>query len=286
MPGRALAASVTPLTERGDDLDVAAFAPLVRFLADGGVDGLLAMGTTGEGVLLSPAERERAAELFLRARPDGFQVYVHCGAQSTAETVRLARHAAGCAADGVAVIAPPYFALDERSMLEHFAAAAAACSPVPFYVYEFAARSGYAVPPVVIERLRQVAPNLKGMKVSDAPLDAVRPYLLEGLEVLVGFEPLVLEAMALGAAGAVSGLASAFPELVSSLVHERTPGAAHEVAGLRADLAGVPFHAAIKAVLRARGLPVSEGVRAPLRALQPDERVRVEGALARTARRA
>ena len=66
------------------------------------------------------------------------------------------------------MIAPPYFALDEASQLEHFAAAAAACAPLPFYVYEFAITSGYAVPPAVVERLRERAPNLAGMKVSDA----------------------------------------------------------------------------------------------------------------------
>ena len=53
------------------------------------------------------------------------------------------------------MIAPPYFALDEASQLEHFAAAASACAPLPFYVYEFAVTSGYAVPPAVVGRLRE-----------------------------------------------------------------------------------------------------------------------------------
>jgi dihydrodipicolinate synthase/N-acetylneuraminate lyase len=72
-------------------------------------------------------------------------VIVHCGAQTTAETTALAAHAGEAGAAGVAVIAPPYFRFDEDELLEHFAAAAAACSPLPFYVYEFADRSGYAV---------------------------------------------------------------------------------------------------------------------------------------------
>ena len=84
------------------------------------------------------------------------------------------------------MIAPPYFPLDESSQLAHFAAAAAACAPVPFYVYEFALTSGYAIPPAIVGRLRERAPNLAGMKVSDHPWDSFQPYLVEGLDVFVG----------------------------------------------------------------------------------------------------
>src|SRR5437762_8644400 len=169
---RALAATLTPLRDDGAALDEDAFGSYLDFLAAGGLDGILALGTTGEGILLSAAERRRAAELFL----DGpLPVIVHCGAQTTAETAALAEHAAASGAAGVAVIGPPYFALDEDALLAHFAAAARACAPVPFYVYEFKARSGYAVPVGVIERLRSEVSNLAGLKVSDRPLEAVEP---------------------------------------------------------------------------------------------------------------
>src|SRR5580765_5589617 len=171
----ALAAAVTPLREEGAALDEQAFRPYLDFLAAAGLDGVLALGTTGEGILLSPAERRRAAELFVNARPDDFTVAVHCGAQTTRETTELAAHAADLGADAVAVIGPPYYALDERALLEHFAAAAAACEPVPFYVYEFAARSGYAVPLTVLAQLRDSAPNFVGLKVSDRPWERFEP---------------------------------------------------------------------------------------------------------------
>ena len=148
----ALAAALTPLRDGGSALDEDAFEPYCAFLADGGLDGLLALGTTGEGILLSVAERRRAAELFV-AGP--LPVIVHCGAQTTADTVALAEHAAELGAAGVAVIGPPYFGLDDEALLAHFAAAAEACAPLPFYVYEFRARAGYSVPLAVIERLRE-----------------------------------------------------------------------------------------------------------------------------------
>src|SRR6266498_2720041 len=151
----AIAASVTPLADDGTSLDEDAIGSLVEFLAAGGIDGVLACGTTGEGILLSLEERKRAIELFIAARPPGFAVAAHCGAQTTADTVALARHAGAAGVDAIAVIAPPYFVLDEPSLVEHFRAAADACAPLPFYVYEFAARSGYAIPVTAIERLRR-----------------------------------------------------------------------------------------------------------------------------------
>jgi dihydrodipicolinate synthase/N-acetylneuraminate lyase len=265
----ALAAAVTPLAGGGDMLDEDAFDPLVAFLESSGLDGLLALGTTGEGVLLGAAERRRAAELFLAARPDGFAVAVHCGAQTTRETVELAAHAADLGADAVAVIGPPYFALDERALLEHFTAAAQACEPFPFYVYEFAARSGYAVPVAVLHRLRDQAANFVGLKVSDRPWDRFEPYLIEGLDVFVGPEALIRRGLASGAVGVVSGLATAFPSAVAAAVRG-IPGP--DLEALRDGLEQFPFHAAAKRVLGRRGVPLREDVRAPLRALTEDER--------------
>jgi dihydrodipicolinate synthase/N-acetylneuraminate lyase len=265
----ALAAAVTPLADGGNVLDEDAFDPLVAYLESSGLDGLLALGTTGEGILLSPQERRRAAELFVAARPDDFSVAVHCGGQTTRDTVELAAHAADLGADAVAVIGPPYFALDERALLAHFAAAAQACEPLPFYVYEFAARSGYSVPLAVVERLRDEVSNFVGLKVSDRPWERFEPYLVEGLDVFVGPESLIRQALAGGAAGVVSGLATAFPAEVAAAV-QAVPGPDLEV--LRDGLEQFPFHAAAKHVLARRGVPVTRDVRAPLRTLTEDER--------------
>ena len=121
----ALAAALTPLKDAGEALDETAIAPYVDFLHAGGVDGLLALGTTGEGFLLPNEQRLRAAELFVEAANARLQVAVHCGAQSTWDTVELAAHAADVGADAVAVMAPPYFTLDEAELLSHLAAARA-----------------------------------------------------------------------------------------------------------------------------------------------------------------
>ena len=264
----ALAAAVTPLRDAGEALDEDAFAPYLGHLVEGGLDGILALGTTGEGILLSEDERKRAAQLFVSAAGDDFHVAVHCGAQTTAETVALATHAAQIGADAVAVIGPPYYALDERALLLHFAAAANACAPVPFYLYEFRARAGYSISPAVIAELRELAPNLAGLKVSNQPFEDVEPYIVEGLDVFVGAESLVVRGLERGAAGAVSGLAAVFPEAVAQLVRER----AGDVSELRAALERYPFQAAAKFALGRRGVPIREDVRPPLRTLMDDEK--------------
>jgi dihydrodipicolinate synthase/N-acetylneuraminate lyase len=262
-----LAASVTPLRDGGAALDEAAIGPMVDFLAAGGVDGLFALGTTGEGVLLSLDERMRAAAAF-REACDGTLI-VHCGAQSTADTVALAGHAASIGVDGVAVIPPPYYSFGPDAVLAHLAAAAGACDPVPFYPYAFTARSGYRLEPSVIEHLRDRASNLAGIKVSESAFDRVAPYLELGLPVYIGSEPLIPQGLAAGAAGSVSGLAAAFPEIVAAVVRAPDEAGAARLRELRNAIERHPFQAALKVALGARGVPVSPDVRAPLDRLDP-----------------
>jgi dihydrodipicolinate synthase/N-acetylneuraminate lyase len=268
----ALAASVTPLRSAGGELDEAAFAPLVDFFVAAGLDGILALGTAGEGILLAEDERRLAADLFLQAADNRLRVAVQCGAQTTAETVALAAHAAEVGADAVVVIGPPYFPLDERAQYSHFLAAAAACAPVPFYVYEFAATTGYAVTPTVLERLRGAAPNLAGLKVSDTPWASFERYLLPGLDVFAGPEVLIHRARERGAVGAVSALASALPEEVAAVVRQPTEQGAARLGELRAFVERFPRQAALKRLLARQGVPVGEDVRAPLRGLTAEER--------------
>jgi dihydrodipicolinate synthase/N-acetylneuraminate lyase len=276
----ALAAAVTPLRDGGASLDEDAFGAIAGFLAANGMDGILALGTTGEGILLEPEERKRAAELYLEACEGRLEVAVHCGAQTTAQTVALAAHAAESGAAAVAVIPPPYFPLGDEALFVHFAAAAKACAPVPFFLYEFEARSGYAIPAAVIDRLHAEAPNLAGLKVSDTPFERVEPYLIEGLDIFIGSEPLLPRGLSSGAAGTVSGLAAAFPDYVARLYREPgAAGAVEVVTALRNALQEFQFNAAVKAALAWRGVHVQGDVRAPLLPLTAEERIALEARL-------
>jgi dihydrodipicolinate synthase/N-acetylneuraminate lyase len=272
-----LAAAVTPLCDGGARLDEEALAAVLDFYGRSGLDGLLVLGTTGEGILLGDGERRRVAELAV-AGASALSVVVHCGAQTTPQTCALAAHAAEVGAEAVAVIAPPYFAFDEAELVEHFAAAAAACAPLPFYLYEYADRSGYTVPVTVVEELRERAGNLVGIKVLDAPFERVEPYLATGLDVFTGAESVIRPGLEHGAVGAVSGVAAVFPEAVSELARDPTAERAALVEALRLTLSDHPFQASVKTALGFRGVPVRPDVRAPLRPLTSEatEGLRIE----------
>ncbi len=234
----AVAAAVTPL--RDGLLDPDAIVPYVDFLAGHGVDGLLALGTTGEGVMFPPAHRREIAQAFVDAAAGRIQVAVHAGAQTTHDTVALAEHAASRrrrrgSGDRAAVLRAR-----RGGAARAFRRGGGACAPRPFYLYEFEARSGYAIPIAVVERLREQAPNLAGLKVSDSPWDKVSPYLLDGLDVFVGAEALLVEGLAAGAAGAVSGLAASFPDAVVPLVREPSPELGEIARALRVSLSRLP----------------------------------------------
>jgi dihydrodipicolinate synthase/N-acetylneuraminate lyase len=272
-------AAITPLTDDGAALDLDAIAPYVRFLGSHGADGVFACGTTGEGVLLGIDERRRAAEAFRSALSGA--LIVHAGAQTTADTVALAAHAREIGADAVAVIAPPYFPLDDDALTAHFVAAARAAAPLPFYCYAFTARSGYPLPVGVVARIGASVGNLAGLKVSEAPFEAVEPYLDLGLPVLIGNEPLISAGVARGAIGAVSGMAAAFPDVVRAGLDAADGAAAARLGILRSAMEeSGQFIAAAKHVLGMRGVPVSAGMRAPLRRLTDAEAHALEAGVA------
>jgi dihydrodipicolinate synthase/N-acetylneuraminate lyase len=273
-----IVAAVTPLTEGGHSPDEDAIPPYVAFLEGHGADGVFACGTTGEGILLNLDERRRVARAF-RGALNGTLI-VHAGAQTTADTAALAADAAELGADAVAVIAPPYFPLDDDALTAHFVAAARACAPLPFFCYAFTARSGYPIPVEVIRRIAESVDNLAGLKVSESPFERVAPYLDLGLPVLIGNEPLIAPGVAGGAIGTVSGMAAAFPDVVRSALDAADDPAMATLRDFRAAMeASGQFISAAKHVLGMRGVPVGTGIRAPLRELTADEAATLEQAV-------
>jgi dihydrodipicolinate synthase/N-acetylneuraminate lyase len=124
----------------------------------------------------------------------------------------------------------------------------------------------------VLERLREDASNVVGLKVSDTPFDAFEKYLLPGFDIFVGPEALIADGMARGAIGAVSALASALPGEVAAVVRGPTTEGAARLGELRSFVERFPRQAGLKRLLGLQGVPVREDVRAPLRSLTVEER--------------
>src|ERR1700686_1133380 len=102
-----LAAAITPLPPADGAIDGDGIGAVVDFYARAGLDGMLALGTTGEGILFSVDERRRAADAVVTSAHHRLAVGVHCGAQPTHDTVVLADHAASHGAAGGAGVPPP-----------------------------------------------------------------------------------------------------------------------------------------------------------------------------------
>jgi len=274
-------AAVTPMADGGASVDLAAIEPYASFLEANGADGAFVCGTTGEGVLLALDERRAVASAFREGLRGA--LVVHAGAQTTADTVTLAAHAVEIGADAVAVIAPPYFPLDDDALTAHFVAAARAAAPLPFYCYAFTARSGYPLPVEVIRRIGASVENLAGLKVSESPFERVEPYLELGLPVLIGSEPLIPAGIAHGAIGTVSGMAAAFPDVVRECLDVADDAAGQRLTALRRSLEATgQLIPAVKHVLTMRGVPVGPAVRPPLRALAGPEAATLDDAIRET----
>lgn len=269
--------------------DLGALGELVDTHVEAGTAGLFVLGTTGEGVLLEAEDRRRVAEAALRRAGGRIAVIVHCGAADTRTAANLARHAEGAGAQGVAVVAPYFFAYRQAELLEHFTRVARAAPGVGHYVYENPERVGYSVGVALVRRLVAEVENVRGVKDTGDSIGRVTRYLAgDGPrpEVYTGNNVTILPALLVGARGAVSALANGVPELVAGIHAEWKAGnveAARRlqflVASLAGCLEGLPYVGAVKHLVSRRGLPAG-GTRAPQRLLAPEEAALLEARLA------
>lgn len=274
-PHRLLSGVVPPIvTPFTDDyaVDHASLRALCQHLIDAGVDGLYLGGTTGEFVLLTERERREVAETVVDAAAGRVPVFVQVGAATTAETIALARHAAGCGADGIGVITPYFYAYGDEELRRHFLAVAEAVDPLPVYLYNLPSHARNAISPVLAGDLFERAPTIVGIKDSSGDLQQLRDLRALGSQsILSGTDGMNLAALRLGCDGMISGNANAVPEPFVTLVRRwrAGEGRAAEMAQARIDavrsvLFGAAGIANFKAVLVRQGILRTAAVRPPL----------------------
>ncbi len=236
------------------------------------------MGTTGEGIL-APAVGAQARRPSSSSKPaaDGLP------SPSTAARRRPRTPSRSPPTRPKRALMPspssprPTSRSTKRLLEAHFEAAAAACAPTPFYVYEFAKASGYAVPVAVVERLREPAPQPGRHEGLRRAVGALRALPGRRARRLRRARAPDRRGHGAGRArrrfGARHGLPGAGRGRRS---RPRAPRGASGLAELRDALDELPRHAALKRVLARRGVPIREDVRAPLRGLSGEERARLD----------
>ena len=208
-------AMITPVSEDGGIL-VESIKNHVDFLIEKGVHCLYPSGTTGEMYLLTVEERKKVAETVVNHTHGRVTVYIHVGALRTQDTIVLAKHACDIGADGIGVLTPSFFMVNDREMEEYYVSVANSVpDDFPVYLYNLPQRSGNDLKPEVIEKILKRAPNVVGIKYSLADLSRTREYLQIrnwNFSVLHGADNLMTSVLAMGCDGVVSGVSSVFPE--------------------------------------------------------------------------
>ena len=275
------AAMVTPFSDDGGEVSATRLAAYCEFLIARGVGGLFAFGTTGEWPLLSEEERAAGARALTRQVGGRVPVIVHAGAHGTAQAVRLARAAREAGAAAASLISPPFYPLDEESLLEHFAAVARAVPGFPVFLYNIPEYAGNDLSPELVRRVAERADNVIGLKYSGDSLERLADYrrvMGPDFSLFCGNDGLALAALGQGADGLVSGNASARPELLVSLYALFREGRREAAAAKQAELdrfidgrQGASELSFFKALLELRGVPVGD-VRPPLARLAAEGR--------------
>ena len=261
----------TPIAADGYGVNTAVIPTLVDFLIGHGVKGLFAGGSTGEGIALELAERQKLHAATVEAVNGRVPVLVHVGALRTDHALTLSRHAEAIGADAIAAMTPYFYNLDDDSLAVYFQEIAAAAPNTPLIVYDIPQLAVNGVSPALLARLGRDIPTLAGIKSSRADAAQVRNLLdarPERIVALAGNEPIALGLLALGMDGLLSGLATAVPEPLVALTQAVAAGDLAEAqcqqAIIRQVLALSPGGQRIgwiKAILQERGISVGTAVR-------------------------
>lgn len=222
-----ITAMTTPFAADGK-LDVEAIKEQVEFLIEKGVDCLYPAGTTGEMYLMTVEERKQLAKEVVKAAAGRVTVFVHVGAMSQEDTICLARHAQEIGADGIGIVTPSYFTVDERAMIQYYKEVCASVShDFPVYVYAIPQLAHNDIGAETMEKICRECRNVVGIKYSNSDMTRILQYLRINngdFSVVVGADHLFLPALAIGADGTVSGCSGPFPEAFAEVYRQYKAG--------------------------------------------------------------
>jgi 4-hydroxy-tetrahydrodipicolinate synthase len=278
-----LTALATPFTDEGR-IDVPKLRLLVDRSIDGGVDGVVACGSTGEFAALSAEERRLVVETVTEHTAGRVPVVTQTGATSTAEAVRNSLHAQECGADVLMLIAPYYEPLSMAETTGYFRSLADAVE-LPVMLYNYPSATGVNLDAETVGKLAREVENIRYIKDSSGDMGQATQLIhrhREHITTIVGSDNLILAALTEGAPAVMAGTANLAPREIVA-VHRAV--AAGDFATAQAQwnriyplidaILTAPFVPAVKAALEILGHPVGTA-RRPTADLAPASRARIE----------
>jgi 4-hydroxy-tetrahydrodipicolinate synthase len=274
-------AVVTPFRADGA-VDEQALEKLVDLQIEGGVEGIVPCGTTGESVTLSGEEQLRVIQV-VRDRVDTrVRVIAGVGGNSTDKVVAQARAAASLGVEGILSVVPYYNKPTQEGLFRHFSELADAIE-IPVIVYNVPSRTSTNLSPTTLMRLAEHE-NIRGVKEASGDLVQVMEILSrrpDGFAVFSGEDNLTLPILALGGDGVISVVSNEVPMLMSRMVREALSGRLPDAREIHFRLLGLmnanfietnPIP--VKAALAMMGL-IGEHYRLPLVPMSAENRSRL-----------
>jgi len=212
----AIVAIVTPFKD--GKVDEPALRDLIEFQIANGTDGIVPCGTTGESSTLSHEEHDKVIEITIDAVKKRVPVIAGTGSNSTAEAIRLTKHAYEAGADGALMVCPYYNRPTQEGLYQHYKLVAESV-PIPIIVYNIPGRTGVNLMPETLAKLAKIK-NIVGTKEASGAIKQMSDVV--GLcgpdfSVVSGDDAFTLPLMAVGGHGVISVVSNVAPADMAGL---------------------------------------------------------------------
>ena len=214
-------AIVTPF-KNDSSIDFAAFGRVVNHVINGGVNYIVALGTTGESVTLTKDEKKAIICYILEVIDSRVPLVVGIGGNNTQEIINQVRNIDLSQVDAVLSVAPYYNKPNQRGIFQHFKAIATWC-PVPVIIYNVPGRTGCNIAADTCLQLARECENIVAVKEASGNFEQIMKIIKdkpENFSVISGDDLNALPIIAAGGTGVISVLANAFPVQWSEMVNQ------------------------------------------------------------------
>src|SRR6185503_9705466 len=272
----------TPFQPNGD-LDETSLRRVVDLFIAAGVNGVTALGVTGEVARLDDGERRRVLEVVIEQVGGRIGVVAGTTSEGTRTCIASSRYAREVGATAVMVSPPRMPKLNSEAVVRHYKALADAVD-IEIVVQDYPPISGFTMEPTLLARIAREIPRARTIKLEDPPTPFKTSRIIEAagdtpVRIFGGLGGVfLLEELLAGATGAMTGFA--FPEVLVGIVSRFRAGKVDEAADLfyrSVPLMRFEFQEGIgmairKEVLHRRGALASPATRPPAAALDKTTR--------------